>query len=42
MAVVITRWKCVQEAKYDGYGGLVSGGRGAVRRQKIYLDMNEN
>lgn len=37
MAIVITRLKCVQGAKYDGCGGWGLG----VRRQKRSLNRNE-
>lgn len=44
MAIVITRWRCVQGAKYDCCGGLVvewrvrdEGRTQGVRRQKISL-----
>jgi len=40
MAIVITRWKCVQGAKYDGCGVLVERWQG-VKRQKISLSSNE-
>lgn len=40
MAIVITRWKCVQGAKYNGCGGLVEGWQG-VRRPKLCLNRND-
>lgn len=40
MAIVITRWKCVQGAKYNGCGGLVEGWHG-VRRPKLCLNRND-
>lgn len=42
MAIVITRWRCVQGAKYDCCGSLVDGGWEEGDRKYLEISRNEH
>lgn len=42
MAIVITRWRCVQGAKYDCCGSLVGGGWEEGDRKSLEISRNEH